>query len=79
MPDSLRSRIIQFDKKWLFGRYTAVAKVNRGYGDIIDEKLVIFWVLPWQIILPVILGIILIVFLFYWFFNKFEIRTRKKV
>ena len=35
MPDSLRLREVNWNKSFLFGRYTAEAKINRGYGDII--------------------------------------------
>ncbi|KKQ67541.1 MAG: hypothetical protein US88_C0014G0007 [Parcubacteria group bacterium GW2011_GWA2_38_27] len=50
MPDSVRTREIQWDKPWLFGRYEATLKVNRGYQDIIDEEMIYFWVLPWKML-----------------------------
>lgn len=78
MPDSLRSRVVTFERKWLFGRYIATAKINRGYKDIIDEKSVTFWVLPWIIILPVLIAIVLLVLFARWFLRKFEIRLKKK-
>jgi len=79
MPGSIRSRIVNFDKTWLFGYYTAVAKVNRGYQDIIDEKSYGFLVLPWQIIVPILVLIILLTLFFVWFFRKFEFRAKEKI
>lgn len=78
MPDSLRSRVLNFNVKWLFGRYTATAKINRGYQDIVDVKSISFWVLPWQIVVPIIVGIILLIAFCLWFVAKFEIRAKKK-
>lgn len=79
MPGSIRSRIVGFGKIWLFGHYTAVAKVNRGYGDIVDEKSYGFWVLPWQVIVPILLAIIILAFFFRWFFGKFQLKTKGTV
>lgn len=79
MPESLRLRIIKWDRKLAFGRYTAVAKINRGYKDIIDERSIVFWVLPYRVVLPIFLGIIALVIFFRLLASKFEIRIRKKI
>jgi len=47
MPDSVRLREIKWDKEFLFGRYTALASLNRGYQDIIDQKSIKLWIIPW--------------------------------
>lgn len=76
MPDSLRSREVTWDKGFLFGKYTALASINRGYQDIIDQETIEFWVIPWKIILS---GIVLF-FLIIWFFRliatRFEIKRK---
>ncbi len=79
LPGSLRIRKVTFNREWMFGRYTATAKINRGYGDIIDQKKAVFWVFPWQILVPALLTIILLVVFFRWFFSKFEIRAKRRV
>ncbi|OGY77125.1 MAG: hypothetical protein A2295_03490 [Candidatus Jacksonbacteria bacterium RIFOXYB2_FULL_44_15] len=48
MPGSLRSREVDWDRAMLFGRYRAKASINRGYGDVIDQKVTVFWVIPWK-------------------------------
>jgi len=78
MPDSLRLKDIKFEKINLFGRYTATIKINRGYNDIIDEKTIVFWVMPWKFIAIGLGVIILIVLFFWWFARTFEIKKKKK-
>lgn len=63
LPDSLRVRKVSWSKGNLFGYYTATAKINRGYQNIIDEKSVRFVVIPWQILLLSLVGLILIILL----------------
>lgn len=76
MPDSVRLREAKWDRGFLFGRYTALASLNRGYQDIIDQKSIEFWVIPWKIILVGILGLLLIVLFFRWIASRFEIRKK---
>lgn len=61
MPGSLRSREVEWNKEALFGRYQAVALINRGYSGLIDEKSVTFWVIPWKPlgIVIIIIGVII--------------------
>jgi hypothetical protein len=76
LPKSLRNREVVWDREFLFGRYTATAKVNRGYEDIVDEVSVTFWVLPWKIVGGTFLIIFIIVFGIRAFFRNFQF-TRK--
>ena len=78
MPDSIRKRSVEFNRKWLIGRYSATLKLNRGYQDIIDEKTVTFWVIPWKLILLLILVIAFIIWLMKKISSKFEIRKKRK-
>lgn len=76
MPDSLRLREITWDKKPLFGKYTATIGVNRGYNDIVDQRSVSFWIIPWKIILAAAIVLILLALFLRWLFSTFEIRRR---
>lgn len=80
MPDSLRARIVKWDRPWLFGRYTAEAKIDRGYEnvEIIDEAQAIFWVIPWKQTLGGFIGLILIILFFRWIGRTFKIEIRRK-
>lgn len=80
MPDSLRLKEVNWNKKFLFGKYTAMASINRGYKNIIDEKIISFWVIPWKFILIGIIGIFLIFWLLYWITTHlhFEIKVKPK-
>ena len=76
MPDSLKLREITWDKKPLFGKYTATISVNRGYDDIIDQQSLSFWIIPWKIVLAAVIVLILIALFLRWLFSKFEIRRK---
>jgi len=67
MPQSLRLRELSWNKDFLFGRYTATAKINRGYDDIIDTKNLIFYVLPWKVIIGGFAIIIIALLSMRWF------------
>jgi len=78
LPDSLKLREIFWERKFLFGYYTAELFLNRGYQDIIDSKTVSFWVLP---VLPLAIFFVVFfafIFIFYWIINNIEIRKKQK-
>lgn len=76
LPKSLRTREIEWDREFLLGRYVATVRINRGYDDIIDERSVVFWVLPWKIVGGIFLGIFLLFFLIRLFFQTFEFKRK---
>lgn len=76
MPDSSRKREVSWEKGFLFGKYTAVVSLNRGYQDIIDQKSIDFWVIPWKVVLAGMVGLFLIILLFRWIFGHFEVRRK---
>lgn len=78
MPDSLRRRDITWNREFLFGRYTATATINRGYGNIIDEASVTFWIIPWKIIVSVLGGLILLIGLARFIGSRFELKRKKR-
>ena len=76
LPGSLRLREVSWDREFLLGRYTATAKINRGYDDIIDEVSVTFWVLPWKIVGGTFAVVFTLLFLIRAFFRKFEFKAK---
>ena len=76
LPQSLRFREVVWSREFLFGKYTATARINRGYDDIIDEMDVTFWVLPWKVLLMVCVVVFMIVFLIRMFFTTFEFKRK---
>ena len=76
LPGSLRSREVSWNRPMLFGRYTVTASINRGYDDVVDEKTLTFWVLPWKIMGGAFLVLFLVIFSIRFFFRNFEFRRR---
>jgi len=72
MPGTTRERDISWNNDFLFGRYTATILLNRGYSDIIDQKSISFWVIPWRLLSIVLIGLILVIWLFIWIFSHIE-------
>lgn len=78
MPQSLRFREVMWTPPFLFGRYTAHASVNRGYGSTTDEVDLVFWVIPWKIVLEVFLGLVIVIAIFRYIFSHFTIATKPR-
>lgn len=76
LPKSLRSRELTWDRELLFGRYKATVLINRGYDDVIDERSVVFWVLPWKIVGGVFVVLFIIIFSIRFFFRTFEFKRK---
>lgn len=76
LPKSLRTREVTWNREFLLGVYKVTANINRGYDDIVDTKSFYVFVLPWQVVLPVLILLVLLVSLLRWFFNKFEFRRK---
>ena len=76
LPKSLRSREVPWDRELLMGRYTATAKINRGYNDIIDTQTLTFWVIPWKVIAGVFATLFLVFFLFRFILKNFEFKRK---
>lgn len=76
LPKSLRLREVAWDRKLLFGRYTAKVFINRSYDDTVDEMAYTFWVLPWKPITGAFVGLYLFFFIIRAFFRKFEFKRK---
>ena len=72
MPQSTRFREVTWKSPFLFGRYTAHAVINRGYGKVTDEMDLTFWVIPWKVIFAVLIALILIIAGMKWMLSKMK-------
>lgn len=76
LPKSLRTKEVTWDRELLFGRYKATVLINRGYDDIVDERSVVFWVLPWKVVGGVFVVLFIIIFSIRFFFRTFEFKRK---
>ncbi len=76
MPKSLRLREISWNRDFLFGRYTAMVTVSRGYDNLTDEMSYSFWVLPWKPLIGSFAVLFAIFFVIRAFFRKFEFKRK---
>lgn len=76
LPQSLRSREVEWNREFLIGRYTATVNLNLGYDDIVESKELVFWVIPWQPIALVFVGLFLIFLLLQFIFKNFEFKRK---
>lgn len=77
LPDAVRFQEILWDSdRFLLGRYTAEAEINRGYDGVMDTKTLVFWVIPLKIVIPIVLGIILLIGLIYYILTHFELKKK---
>jgi hypothetical protein len=79
LPKSLRLREFDWDREFLFGRYTVEAQINRGWRndeDVVDVLTTSFWVLPWRLVGSIFLALFIIIFAIRLFFRKFEFKRK---
>lgn len=76
LPQSVRTREISWNKELLVGRYTATARINRGYEDIVDELSVTFWVVPWKPLIVTFVGLLLFFLLIRFIASRFEFKRK---
>lgn len=76
LPNSLRSRDFSWDKKVMFGRYTATMSLNRGYDNIVDTQKVVFYVFPLMYIFAICGGLFISIFSIYFILSRFEIKRK---
>jgi len=71
IPGSIRKIETKLDKKWLFGKYTAMVVGSYGIDNLpISSEVLTFWVFPWRITLAILIVLILVLLFFY--------KTRKR-
>lgn len=77
LPQSLRSRELNWQKPLMFGVYRAELEINRGYDNIVDSDQVTFLVLPWKIAISTFVAIFLIVVVARFLVSKIQISVKK--
>lgn len=81
MPDSLRKIIVSWDNKILIGRYTAVVTLDKNYQQKPNETetmSVVFWVIPWKILLVTLVVMLILWRLLKYLRGKFKFEIKKK-
>ena len=86
MPEAKRLREVNLlvgeegEKSFLLGRYQAEAKIFRDYDNLSDTKTLIFWVVPWKLLLVILIALFLIIFLITWLivYLKSHLQFKKK-
>lgn len=78
LPNSIRNRDVQWDREFLWGRYTAELELNRGYGDIVDKATYTFWVIPLELLAAVFGGFFILFLAIRFFFSQFEFKRKDK-
>lgn len=65
IPGSIRKIDVSWNKKWLFGRYTATVVGSYGTeNQPISPQVVLFWVFPWKVAIGVFLALVLLIIYF---------------
>lgn len=77
LPDSTRYREIKWEDGFSLGRYTAHLSLNKGYADTYEAMDIIFWVLPWKILLIGFISLALLISFVYYFLTRFELRKKE--
>jgi len=78
-PETIKTSIEQFKRKYLIGKYTAKIELNRGYAnseDVTDSKTISFWVVPWKLLLIIFVIVVLLVWLSTIIMSKYKIAHR---
>ena len=77
LPNSLRFRNVLLPNEFLIGRYTAKIHLNRGYKNLLDEKTITFWVLPWKLVLGIVFGVLIVITVSIFIFKNFELKKKQ--
>ena len=75
LPKADRTRTVAWSSGFLFGKYTALLTLHRGYmniKDATDTKTISFWVIPWKLLLIYLIGLILVIWIIVWIASHIE-------
>jgi hypothetical protein len=77
LPDSIRYREVFWqDAGFMLGRYKAELSLYKGYNNEYESAEVVFWVLPWRVVVPVFIGLVLLISIVYYVLTRFEIKKK---
>lgn len=81
MPDSVRKRVVNWERENLFGFYTAHLTLDKNYQieqNESEERSVSFWVIPWKIILLAVFALYVLIFILRKILGSFKFEIKKK-
>ncbi len=76
MPQSTRLRELSWNRPYLFGYYTAEARIFRGYDDKVDTATLTFMVIPWKLLGLAFVGLVILLFVLRTIVRTFEIKRK---
>ncbi len=76
MPNSLRSREVEWKSSFLIGKYTATASIDRGYDNIVDTMEFSFWVIPVKLLALFVVVLAIFILGVRFIITRFEIRKK---
>lgn len=76
MPKSVRTREISWDREFLFGRYTVTADIERGYGNNVDTRSLVVWIVPWKMMVTVFAGVFIFFLILRFIMRNFEFKHK---
>lgn len=77
IPGAVRKIETKWERKWLFGKYTAMVVGSYGSNNLpISSEVLTFWVVPWKITLAVFLILLLIFIFFYKTRRRWQLALR---
>ncbi len=76
LPGSTRLRELTWNRSNLFGRYTAEARISRGYNNEMDVVTTSFFVIPWMFLAIGIFGLAVAFFILRFILKTFKIARK---
>jgi len=79
LPDALRYRQATWPGSFGLGRYTAEIELYKGFGDVeqsLHTQKIALWVLPWQIIVPLLLLVAILMWVISYFKKNFKLARK---
>jgi hypothetical protein len=61
LPESIRQKQVSYGKSLMIGKYRADLTLEDGYGNKKENRSVVFWVIPWKILLLIFVAIFALV------------------
>ncbi len=80
LPESIRQKQVSYGKSLMIGKYRAELTLDDGYGNKKENRSVVFWVIPWKILLLIFIAIFALVVGIRYVGKKvsFKIQIKKK-
>ncbi len=81
LPLSKRYRSVDYGTEGMFGRYTAVLKLNKSYKNpnatnTIETRTITFWIIPFKLVVGLFIGLLVIILAIMYVLRNFDIRKK---